>query len=1116
MSGPVKSEKLRVLIFGGREDDVKLELLALQAAGCGLHWRRVEDLAEIGAALASEAWDLVLSNHEWPDLDWLEAVHVLRDRDADIPLIRISASASDEATAISIRHGAAECISKNDLGSLGASVKIHLREAENRRARKTAEADPRESEGLFAEAFEHSPIGTALVDLDGTFSRVNFAFARLLGYAEPAELVGVSFASLTHPDDAATGVAAMRVILEQEKPYQAEKRYIRTDGTVVDVLLSVVLVRDSGGRAAKFFTQVEDITERKTAESEYADLAAIVECSQDAIIGKDRCGVITVWNPAAERLYGYAASEAIGRPVSLLVPVARRNEDRELLDRGLGGGRLEHYQTERVCKDGSVVNVSLSVSPIHDSAGRVTGASSIARDVTGLMRAQEQIALQAELLDEVDAAVIVSSAAGVVRYWSRGAQQLYGYSREEAVDCQLLDLIFPIASRSEIRERRAGAIAGSAAEGEIDARDKQRRVFPVYYRLHSVRLHDRDGESDAIVSVSVDISARRNAEQAVRRYAEGHQEIASLGRLALKGEPLEELFDCAVGAAWRVLSSDCAWLVQCSPDSPDPVLTVEVGWADQKHGEPIVGEARSLSGYAARSHGSVVVEDWDQEPRFAPSSQRRARGVRSSAGVLVGDPTSPFGVLEVQYTEAGAVPADCLPFLHALANVLGEAIQSQHAQETVSQQSRSLAVMADSLRDLVSEKERLIEQIPGVVIAGEVHADGSVRLAFVSRQCETILGVAPPELLGDSSRFLQYVHPDDRELLRTSVTEPAAFEVDQPPVEFRFNCPNGREVWLRGVSALVHAEDHSQRVQSVLFDITAAKQAALERERLELDLRLAQKLEAVGQLAAGVAHEINTPVQFIGNSVTFLKRAADKLLTLTSVYHELLHSDQPIDKEERQLRAALAEEDVELDYLIERIPPAFDRALDGIERVSSIVRAMREFAHHSADRAPIDVNDGIQTTLIVARNEYKYVADIELELGDLPLVMANAGDLNQVFLNLIVNASHAIEARVQDTEQRGTITVRTEADDAAVLISVSDTGCGIPADVAGRVFDPFFTTKPVGRGTGQGLAIAHTIVVERHHGAISFEPNPGGGTTFRVLLPRDEPAADDENLQTAA
>jgi PAS domain S-box-containing protein len=297
-------------------------------------------------------------------------------------------------------------------------VKAQLHEAGSR-ACKTAEDALRESEGLLAQGFEQSPIGMALTNLDGRFGLVNPAFARLLGYAAPKELVGVSSASLTHPDDAPENVAAMRVILEQGKPYQAKKRYIRTDGAVVEVLLAAGVVRDARGQPAMFFTQVEDIFEHSAAGSERARLAAIVECSQDAIIGKDRAGIVTVWNPGAQRMYGYPASEVIGRPVSQLVPEAQRGENGKILDRVLAGERIEHYQTERVCKDGSVVNVSLSVSPIYDAAGRVTGASSIARDVTSAIRAHEQMVLQAELLDEVDAAVTLTDGEGVVRYWSR-------------------------------------------------------------------------------------------------------------------------------------------------------------------------------------------------------------------------------------------------------------------------------------------------------------------------------------------------------------------------------------------------------------------------------------------------------------------------------------------------------------------------------------------------------------------------------------------------------------------------------------------------------------------------------------------------------------------------
>jgi diguanylate cyclase (GGDEF)-like protein/PAS domain S-box-containing protein len=412
-------------------------------------------------------------------------------------------------------------------------------------------------------------------------------------------------------------------------------------------------------------------------------LAAIIGSSQDAIISSDCDGVITVWNPGAERLYGYAASEAIGQPVRLLFPPVRRGEEQTVLGRALAGERVEYYQTERLCKDGSVVTVSLSVSPIYDLDSRVIGASCITREVTSAMRAQEQVALQAELLDEVDAAVIFADAAYVVRYWSGGAQRLYGYAAEEAVGHGLFDLMVPEESRIEALDFERAAREGRAVEGELDVRDKQARVIPVYFRVRPFPLGDEAEQGRGIITIAVDVSADREADAAIRRYAEGQEEIVNLGRLALKGCSLEELFDHAVGVASRVLSGDCAELVECLPDARGVIVRAAVGWPDGRKGAHVAGEARSGPGYAVRSREPLVVEDWEQERRFVGSSELLARGVRSTVAVLVGDANSPFGVLTVHYTRAGAIPPDCLPFLDALANVLADAIRSRNTQEQI-------------------------------------------------------------------------------------------------------------------------------------------------------------------------------------------------------------------------------------------------------------------------------------------------------------------------------------------------------------------------------------------------------------------------------------------------
>ena len=275
-----------------------------------------------------------------------------------------------------------------------------------------------------------------------------------------------------------------------------------------------------------------------------------------------------------------------------------------------------------------------------------------------------------------------------------------------------------------------------------------------------------------------------------------------------------------------------------------------------------------------------------------------------------------------------------------------------------------------------------------------------------------------------------------------------------------------------------------------------------ERERMAIELRLAQKLESVGRLASGIAHEINTPIQYVGDSVLFLQSAAANLEGLRTEYRRAL--GQLADNEPP--RAVLAgieelETRIELPFLSKEIPQAFARTLEGVERVAAIVRAMKEFAHpDSVQHEYADLNHALQTTLTVARSEYKYHAQIDTRLGELPLVNCNVGELNQVFLNLIVNAAHALAASGQDAST-GRITIVTASEDRQVCICITDNGCGIPAENLDKVFDPFFTTKPVGRGTGQGLAIARSIVTDRHGGRIQVHSVVGTGTTFTIHLP---------------
>jgi two-component system, NtrC family, sensor kinase len=276
------------------------------------------------------------------------------------------------------------------------------------------------------------------------------------------------------------------------------------------------------------------------------------------------------------------------------------------------------------------------------------------------------------------------------------------------------------------------------------------------------------------------------------------------------------------------------------------------------------------------------------------------------------------------------------------------------------------------------------------------------------------------------------------------------------------------------------------------------------RERIETELRLAQKLEAVGLVASGIAHEISTPVQFVGESVDLLRHAFSSLHQVNNKLRAMLERSGT-----DEVRRAIADADRALSLpVIERdISEALDGMLEGTNRITTIVRAMKEFMHPvRRDKDPADLNQAILNTLTVARSEYKYVARVETDLAaDLPFVICHIGDLNQVFLNLIVNAAQAIGEMVAQSHQPGLIKLRTFREDGHAVVEVEDTGSGIPEEARPRVFEPFFTTKGPGKGTGQGLAIARTIVVDRHGGEISFQTEVGRGTTFRVRLPLESP-----------
>ena len=424
-----------------------------------------------------------------------------------------------------------------------------------------------------------------------------------------------------------------------------------------------------------------------------------------------------------------------------------------------------------------------------------------------------------------------------------------------------------------------------------------------------------------------------------------------------------------------------------------------------------------------------------------------------------------------------------------LRDAQGALIGSVHIARDITEEKKA----EEALRKAHAETERLVSSMSSFFV--EVDADLRVRRWNIA--AERTFGIAARAVLGkpvmecgiplDWSGVPQDLH---------------AWMASAQPIrlpETRYERSDGSE----GILGVTVNPIKNENGESLGFFLQGADIS--ERRTLEAQLLQAQKLESIGQLAAGIAHEINTPTQYVGDNIEFLQLAFEDIEKVRAGYDKLLKTATEDGLYESLMAetAALAEE-VDIEYLVEQVPRAIKQSLEGVSRISSIVKAMKEFSYPGAEEKTLtDLNQCIESTITVSRNEWKYVADLEKNLDPmLPFVPCLPGEFNQVILNILVNASHAIAEVIGDaSEKKGLITVSTWKNGESAEIRIADTGSGIPEHIRDRIFDPFFTTKGVGRGTGQGLAIAHNVIVEKHNGNLRFETETGKGTTFIIRLP---------------
>jgi len=617
-----------------------------------------------------------------------------------------------------------------------------------------------------------------------------------------------------------------------------------------------------------------------------------------------------------------------------------------------------------------------------------------------------------------------------------------------------------------------GAIA--VAEGLKELGAGRSESFASVYACHSptaVRWFRVDARriaaDDAVVLIHTDITEHYLAKIRVRVQAQ-------LAQALVERAPLVETCRRIIRTTCEGLDWDFAALWM--PGDGERLHCADV-WAKAERDTSLFDEAtrratyelgRGLPGRVWARGAPEWTTDVAADPNLRESAADAA-GFKTAFAVPVGTDEVVFAVLELFSRSELTRDSALIDLLEVSGRHLGIQVMRERTQDTFRQ-------ILDAIADLVLVKG------PGSKI---IWANKAFRDLY-GMSNEGLQGMIDAPFV-EPDHTQQYVRDD---AIVFSTGKPLLTE--EPVTRF-----DGRTLRFRTQkSPIFDASGNVVMTVGVSHDIT-------ERKRLEDDLHLAARMASVGTLAAGVAHEINTPIQFVSDSVHFLRDAAHDLSVLVQELRRIQRmTAEGAPAEDVQEAIAAAEDETDLLYLSESVPKAFERCIDGLERVSTIVRSMKEFAHPAQrEMATTDLNRAIQNTLTLAQNEYKYVAELETDFDELPPVTCLVGEINQVVLNLIVNAAHAISDAVKGTERKGILAVRTWLEGQHIVISIGDTGTGIPEAVAHRVFEPFFTTKEVGKGTGQGLALAWAVVKEKHGGELTFETRVGKGTTFFIRLP---------------
>ena len=699
-------------------------------------------------------------------------------------------------------------------------------------------------------------------------------------------------------------------------------------------------------------------------------------------------------------------------------------------------------------------------------------------DITCLMQKEENLRLLSLAVGQNPCMVIITDAKGGIEYVSQKFTLVTGYQYHEVAGKNVQVLNSDKTPPEIYKQMRKTISSGNEWRGEFCYTKKSGEDFRVFAAISPVR--NQEGVVTHFVGILDDITERKQLEEKIHLLQ--NIIVDSIGARNLK-----DAFNMILSKVCNVTG----WVFGevWAPDSERIYMECSLPWYtrrnDLKKFRKMSRKFRfrmgeGLPGRAWKSKAPVWVRDVTQDDNFPRALLAEEHGLRTGMAIpILSVNGEVVAVLTFFAFESHKEDERMIRFVSSVAAQLGLVIQRKQLE--------------DDLRKANAQNEQLISSISSILIC----IDKNDRVIEWNAVAERTFGIANDTVIGRPFSDCGIQWKETGIVKRILDCQRETYSVLIDDVGFKY--PEGENGFLSiNVNHIIG--DHGRHIGLLLVgeDVT-------ERKFLEIQLLQAQKLESIGQLAAGIAHEINTPAQYVGDNTRFLKDAFDGICKLMGKYAELLKAYKNGMVTGMMIQdIETAEKEADREYIIEEIPKAIHQSLEGIGRITKIVSAMKDFSHPgTVEKTPIDINRAIESTITVARNEWKYVANMVTDYYlTLPPVLCLPNEFNQAVLNVIINAAHAIADVVGDGHKgKGTITVSTKCYDNQAEIRIQDTGTGIPEEIRTKIFDPFFTTKQVGRGTGQGLSLVHSFVTRKHGGTINCETEEGKGTTFIIRIP---------------